>query len=485
MRLRHHASSVPALEKILTPVMEGDDLVIYSDDDDDEVNIISASLSSGNTTLERRRIHSLTKDDSLGFGGDTDELDHDNVFHSRTPSSLSNKSGRKLLSRSEDNLLNEKPGEQSDTFKEDISSLLQNESMESIDSDGYKPDMTMLFGSSNMPSPFFQRGRGIAAQPLRQYSEGNIKTDPSFSIGTPPLLSPSSPKSSGKTASSHGSVSDTTSEEPIMERSFEQDHSLKRNNSMKRGTRRELYSLRKAEGLTDSGGDYPLAVFVDEEDSQSNEDIPLPDDSTHITEPLKVNHIVHRYSSSRDSGLSDSPDPMLELGSPANNPVSSRALTDRLHTSMMEREGKPSPLATEHVRLKKPSPEKRCRSDGAIQPITRHLTKVLKVTPSIDLGLTSSSTSPPEGGTDGIPIQRLRMASPEELLSPEEELPNLDIKRSKSHYGGLFHSKNNEEEETDRRVGEFIVSEAKITRKASRVLSLNSLPSSKSLESLR
>lgn len=499
LRPHSHAISVPALEKILTPVMEREDnMALYSDDDDDEEsNIVSVSLSSGNASLDRRRTHSLTKGE--GYGGDTEELEHDCVFHSRSPSNISNKS-RKLFSRSEDNLLspdNEKPTEQSNgnAFEVAISSLVQksNESVDSFDSQEYRPfqsdDVAQLFDSPDLSSRFFLGGP--EGQPLRQMSDGNIKTDPSFAIGSPPLLSPTSLGKTTSLLSSQGSISDSTSESgpPGLERTCDQGVSLQRKNSMKRGSRgrRELYPLHntKGEGLTDSGVDYPLTVSVDEEDSQSNEDIPLPDDSAHVLEPIRVNHIVYRYSSSRDSGLSDSPDPALELGSPTSHPVSSRVLTDRL--SLMEREGKPSPLIIEHS--KKPPPvEKRCRSEGGIM---RHVTKVLKITPSMDLEFPSSDWEQgiSGGGEGSVPVQRLRMASPDELLmSPEMETLPTDMKRSKSHVGGSF-SGDKEEEERDlrSRVGEFIISEARITRRASRVLCQRGLPNkelSKSLETL-
>lgn len=243
--------------------------------------------------------------------------------------------------------------------------------------------------------------------------------------------------------------------------------------------------------------DYPTSVNSVEEDT---DDIPLPDDSFSTSSPAHV--LKRRFSASRDSGLSDSPDPSVDLCMSPSHGLLSRILTDQLvppalqedkslqsplHQStaasdvMKSRQGsslvdqQPLPPGTAQASNSSQSAVGTVaeeRKHSVAQKPAQHVTRILKITPSLSLKLPlgsspASNTSPP--------IQRLRMVSPDQLPSPEDELDS-PMKRSKSLAEALAQDVHRKLEENQERVGELIVSHAIPSRRLSRArrIDLNS-----------
>ena len=512
-RLLHpyHAISVPAMEKILTPVMEKED---YATDEEFDEPIMYSACNTLDYHHTRRRAQSLTKSSSAGFNEDDDKGDSDAVFHSRTPSNVSDTSRRGYLgSRSEDNLLQidnldspivKEP--QRLSFESNILKYVQEEndercSTESLDSQEYKPFQSpdvqaLLLPSSTASSPgFFPRSvegkpvqslprnfhrPPVPSLPLRQMSEGYIKPmkSPHFSVGSPPLASPSSLISADKSGSSRGSFS----EHFLYDTAEVDEHRVGKKEMMlkkTRGDRKVEYEgrgdkssqlvirhQRGREKTADSGIEDP--PNFNSVASVEEEDIPLPDNSPMIGVPKLPP--THRFSTSRDSGLSDSPDPFVEIASPSHT-LSSKVLVDKLSQIATDQTKHPSPLIKEQKTTTKKeatltndrAPFNKSQST-AVSPKTRVTHHIMQVMKASSLDFDPSSRFQFSENDSTLPEQRLRMVSPDRLISPTDYSADIwNMKRSKSLAEGTAFAHNSEEtEEEHTRMGELIISEAKI-----------------------
>lgn len=496
------------MEKILTPVMEKEDYA--TDEEFDDPIMYSASNTLDYHHHTRRRAQSLTKSSSTGFNVDDDKGDSDAVFHSRTPSNVSDASHRAYLgSRSEDNLLQidnlDSPvvkETQRLSFESNILKFVQEEndqrhSTESLDSQEYKPFQSpdvqaLLLPSSTASSPgYFPRsteGKSVQSLPrnfhrppvpslpLKQMSEGYIKPvrSPHFSIGSPPLASPTSLISADKSGSSQGSFSEHFSYDPTEvdeQRVGKKEVMLKRT----RGERKVEYEgrdkssqlviryQRGREKTADSGIEDPpnfnSVVSVEEED------IPLPDNSPMMG--VAKFPPTYRFSTSRDSGLSDSPDPFVEIASPSHT-LSSKVLVDKLSQIAKDQIKHPSPLIKEQkpttkkdTTLNNNRPPFTKSQSTALSPkarVTHHVMKVMKAS-SLDFDPSFQFSE----NDSTLPEQRLRMVSPDRLISPTDYPTDVwNMKRSKSLAEGTAFAHNSEEREEEHTViGELIISEAK------------------------
>ena len=237
------------------------------------------------------------------------------------------------------------------------------------------------------------------------------------------------------------------------------------------------------------------------------EDIPLPDESFSISNPTHV--LKRRFSASRDSGLSDSPDPSVDLCLSPGHTFSSKAIAEQLippalqgdknlHSPLHQStaasdvlksgqssstaDKNPSPPDTAQVcnssqsKVETASEE---RKHLVAQKPVHHITRILKITPSLSMKLPVAAAS---DGNASPPIQRLRMVSPDELASPEDELDS-PMKRSRSLAEALTRDIHKKLDEKEERVGELIVSHAITSRRLSRArrIDLNSADRKKRL----
>ena len=241
--------------------------------------------------------------------------------------------------------------------------------------------------------------------------------------------------------------------------------------------------------VTNDSVEYRDSVNSVEEDA---DDIPLPDDSFSVSNPIQV--VKRRFSASRDSGLSDSPDPSVELCLSPGHSFSSRVLTEQLapptlqgdknlHSPLHQstaagdvlKSGERSHLVDENPPL--PDTAQVCNSSQSTvgtaseerkhlvaQKPVQHVTRILKITPSLSRKLPMPASS---NDNTSPPLQRLRMVSPDELASPEDEL-NSPMKRSRSLAEALTQDTNKRLNESEERVGELIVSHAIFGRRVSR-----------------
>ena len=459
-----------------------------SSEDGTEIRILCAS---DNNTLDRlyepRRTQSFTKSSSTGFGEESDSIADSEVFHSRTASNASSTCDPSSLSRSEDNLLQhsgkynnsgEKP--EHDFLKLECS--LEERSSDSNDSLKYNPfdspDVQALLKPSNKPpshcSPhtYPRPNKALILQPTRQMSEGEIKlAKPLFSVGSPPFdESPVSFRSIDKStsiASSQGSfsegivedISDNFSSKRISQQTIANEETKIKSNSLDKEEMKE-------DNLT------PNDRF-----SVNGDDLLLPDNSPVMVNPrLLRNH--HFHSMSRDSGLSDSPDPSVDLSSSPMHIVNSSVLTDRLNQVTKAQQ---SPLVNRNQVSSKPDTlsdnakkfqELLANATSSTKPrprrLTKHVLRVMRITPSLD----NEDLLSPIPVDERDEIQRLRMASPEELSVPSDKQLGFSMKRSYSQgevlkSGGDNVAMDTDEEGTSRRVGELIISEARFGRKSS------------------
>ena len=505
----YHAVSMPAMEKILTPVMEKED---YATDEEPDDPIMYSACNTLDYHHTRRRAQSLTKSTIVGFNADDDKGESDAVFHSRTPSNVSDASHR-AYSRSEDNLLQidnlDSPVTKENqrlSFESNILKYVQEEndkrhSTESLDSQEYKPFQSpdvqaLLLPSSTASSPgYFPRSvegskpvqslprnfqcPPVPSLPLRQMSEGYIKPvkSPHFSIGSPPLASPTSLISADKSGSSRGSFSEHflyDSAEVDEQRVGKKEVMLKRTRGEKkveyegrdRSSQLVIRYQRGREKTADSGIEDP--PNFNSVASVEEEDIPLPDNSPMMG--VAKFAPTHRFSTSRDSGLSDSPDPFVEIASPTHT-LSSKVLVDKLSQIAKDQTKHPSPLIKEQkTTTKKDATLTNNRApliksqSTAISPktrVTHHIMKVMKAS-SLDFDPSSSFQFSENDST--LPEQRLRMVSPDRLISPTDYPTDVwNMKRSKSLAEGTAFAHNSEvTEEEHTRMGELIISEAKI-----------------------
>ncbi len=485
-RLRPHST----IEKVLTPVMEiKDDPQGEEDSSEDgtEIRILSAT---DNNTLDRlyepRRTQSFTKSSSTGFGEESDSIVDSEVFHSRTASNASS-TCEPCLSRSEDNLLQhsgkynnsgEKP--EHDFLKFVTECSLEERSSDSNDSLKYNPfdspDVQALLKPSNKPpshcSPHtYPRPNKalIHLQPTRQMSEEEIKhAKPLFSVGSPPFdVSPVSFRSIDKStsiASSQGSfsegivedISDSFSSKRVSQQTIANE--VKRNSLGKEETK-----VTQEESLT------PNDRF-----SVNGDDLLLPDNSPVMVNPrLLRNH--HFHSMSRDSGLSDSPDPSIDLSSSPLHTVNSSILTDRLNQVTKAQQSplvnrnqvssKPDTLSDNAKKFQELLASATSSTKPRPQKLTKHVLRVMRITPSLD----NEDLLSPIAVEERDDIQRLRMASPEELSVPNDKQLGFSMKRSYSQGEVLKSGGDNVAmdtgEEGTRRVGELIISEARIGHK--------------------
>ena len=539
--MRPQVLSVPSIDKVLTPVMEREDYPLSSEDDD-EIHIIATSANSTLDRQKHRRVQSLTKSNSDYFIEENSSCDHDNVFHTSSNSSITCEVGGMLhSSRSENYLLHHsnsdiEEGSIMNSFEKDILKFVgdseKRKSNDSIDNQDpfQSADVQALLENSSYENS--NEGRSLPRNfhrplfqllPMRQMSEGQIKPlkSPHFNAGSSPLYSPISLTSIDKSmsmVSSQGSFSDgfiednTTSDfkrtYQVENKECKEQTSVESNKTEGEGEGKmetdlgkehvnlPVLQIRKQRGrgkITDSGiEDQNFSSVIDGE-------IPLPDDSPTIG-VSKIHSLKYKYSSSRDSGLSDSPDPFVEFSSSQNPGVSSHILADKLAVVDKEiRKSQISPLVKEksskgnifsqqtlsdNTRRFQKDIEALKNTTTPCRPtkLTKHVTKVLKITPSDEMLPSPPVLSPDSGNCDNIPAQRLRMASPEELLSPTFGQFDFTLKRSRSQGETLKTVDDYLEDQTI--VGDLIISEAKIGRKMSRADSIMK-NLSKSMELLR
>ena len=528
--------SVPAIEKILTPVIEKEDQHEGSDEEED-TNVVIVSASSTLDRQTRRRAHSLTKSNSSnGFDDveDDDKQNADNVFHSSTSSNVSESVRRLFLSsQSEGNIVqavekeNNKEteaGKHGTSFEsgilkfivEDDGRTSTTESCESLD---YKPfqssDVQTLLFSASQPTYFPNSGSVPARSlprnfyrppmpllPMRQMSEGQIKPikSPNFMVGSPPLMSPVSvDKSTSIPSSSRGSFSEGFLEELT-------EDSIKHG-----GVKTECVSNKKVKELEqrdhvkyrDKASSHSKVDSGTEDNRISNtsvdEDIPLPDESPIV---VKSQNLRRKLTASRDSGLSDSPDSFVDIcSSSPSHSINSRVLADKLtqldtkdNTITSRQKPHPSPLINEQRTQYKTTPTRSSSASNVTTPrkssrVTRHVMRVMKITPSFDMENNKPSSLFSPAGADNestLHEERLRMISPEAITSP---VSDWNMKRSKSHAEGAFPQLTDEIEDDETLVGDLMISEAKTNRKISRVsMTTQGLPErsalSKSLDKL-
>ena len=536
--MRPQVLSVPSMEKVLTPVMEREDYPLSSEDDD-ETHI---TITSANSTLDRqkhRRVQSLTKSNSDNFIEENSSCDHDNVFHTSSNSSITCEVGGMLhSSRSENYLLHHSDIEEGsimNSFEKDILKFVgdseKRKSNDSIDSQDpfQSADVQALLENSSYENS--NEGRSLPRNfhrplfpllPMRQMSEGQIKPlkSPHFNAGSSPLYSPVSLTSIDKSMSmvssqgsfSDGFIDDTTTSDfkrtyQVENKECREQKSVESNKTEEEGEGKmetdlgkehvnlPVLQIRKQRGrgkMTDSGiEDQNFNSVIDGE-------IPLPDDSPTIG-ASKIHSLKYKYSSSRDSGLSDSPDPFVEFSSSQNPGVSSNILADKLAVVDKEiRKSQISPLVKEKTnkgnifsqqtlsdntrRFQEDIEALKNTTPSRPTKLIKHVTKVLKITPSDEMLPSPPVLSPDSGNCDNIPVQRLRMASPEELLSPTFGQFDFTLKRSRSQGETLKTVDDYLEDETI--VGDLIISEAKIGRKMSRADTIMK-NLSKSMELLR
>ena len=299
--------------------------------------------------------------------------------------------------------------------------------------------------------------------PLRQFSEGQIQ----FQVTSPPLTSPVSLTSVGK-VSSQGSFSEGFSEElqeegslrrkRLTESSLEQEEGVDEVGEIPatqkkgEGVGKEeepapVRPPRRRDKTTDSGIEDPASIIPMEDDPHISDDIPLPDNSPAI----QSLHVFYKNSESRDSGLSDSPDPFADthklslLQQSASNLMQSnrQGAQDGLSLSDSSQQlastGSSSHAVSTTVDDSSRHADPCCKPDQEGQPsaipLTRPdssqiITEVLKVAPTPNLKL----IDPDECSMHQHASDRLRMMSPDEILPPTQRtIKDNGMKRSQSH----------------------------------------------------
>ena len=470
------------IEKVLTPVMELKDDAQLGDESSDEGTEIQILTVSDNNLLdkqcERRRTQSLTKSCSTGFGEESDSIVESDVFHSRSASNASSnncETGMYMGSRSEDNLLQHNgtcnyggngsimsTKAENDFLKFVNDCNLEGQSSDSTDSLKYSPfespGVQALLKPSK-PHPLslpntYPRPTKTSLTPIRQMSEGEIKpVRPVLSIGSPPFDSPVSFRSIDKSISL-ASSQDNFSEGIVDDMSPPSD-SLKQSNMKQEEDSMELDGDKKdADNQFTEEKNRPVSIV-------STDDIPLPDDSPVISNSKLMRYHQHKHSLSRDSGLSDSPDPFVDLSLSPFHAINSHVLTDKLTqvtkaqmSPLVNRNqvSNPDQLPDNTKRFQELLQTTSTNTKPRPQKLTKHVVRVMKITPSFD-SKDDNCLSPP----DGDQIQRLRMASPEELGNPsEKELGFHAMKRSLSqgHVLKSEHSEIIDEMEDGTRVAE-------------------------------
>ena len=398
------------------------------------------------------------------------------------------------------------------------SSDLQDTSVSGADYKPYLPDLQMiLMETSSLPSsprssifstssstkhgtPTHSLPRNFTQKhhrlPMRQYSEGFIHLERSpilFQI-SPPLTSPVSLVSAGK-ASSQGSFSEGFSEDlPEEMRKREGDLTEERSAEEEVEEEEEEEEAEAVDGLheisasahvhkgdqlvakeenevenskldvaeqqherckTDSGIDEAVTLLHGtEEDQHIGDELPLPDNS-----PSRHSlRISFTNSESRDSGLSDSPDPFVEFSqgknykmSPQRHSASSLTQSSRhapqdTFTSSSSSSDSSRQLTTagssssavptytedyhRHMTSSPESPQADSDDPGATQSVSQVLSSATKPDLSLSDELLMKHTS----------SERVRSASPDELLTPMQQMTRM--KRSQSHGEALMTTHN-------------------------------------------
>ena len=342
--------------------------------------------------------------------------------------------------------------------------------------------------------------------PVRQMSEGHIAggvkgvKSPHFMIGSPPLSSPISiDKSMSVHSSSRGSFSEGFMEElsEVQEEETARERRVKEGGDKREGAQEcdEKVLFRTDVKTSDpnppqcESSSCPSSVRNSKRISceSTDEELPLPDGSPSVG-VAKGNPFKLHLATSRDSGLSDSPDPVTDVDSSSSSPhhgmISSRILLDKL-SQLEPRQHKPHPSPLVNANTPPKGSGESIHIPGRYRPhqkksrVTRHLMRVMK---SLDLD-DPPILSPELGGANSRdsthPDERLRMISPDSVCSPSDGVGgDWSLRRSKSHAEGVYPHSLEEvgEDGEDERIvgGGFIISEGKIgRRRASRQLSNN------------
>ena len=339
--------------------------------------------------------------------------------------------------------------------------------------------------------------------PVRQMSEGHIAVTKSvksphyFTIGSPPLSSPISiDKSMSVPSSSRGSfsegfmeeLSEVQEEETLRERRGKEEKS-----TVSVEEHDEKVTLRYDGNKNDTKSGQALSSSCPPSVRNSkhiscestDEELPLPDESPSVG-MARGNPFKLRLATSRDSGLSDSPDPQGDAdsssssSSPHHGMISSRVLLDKL-SQLEPRQHKPhpSPLVNASTPPKQTtdsvqsgSTTRHHRPHQKKSRVTRHVMRVMKSLDLDDPPILSPELAGGGGRDSAHREERLRMISPENICSPSEEEKgggDWSLRRSKSHAEGVYpHLLEEEEEEVeDGKIvgGGFIISEGKIGRR--------------------
>lgn len=516
--MRPHGTCI---DKVLTPVIEmKDDNSQQSEDSSDgSMEKIRIQRLPDNSNMEktvgRRRTQSLTKSCSTGFGEESDSIGESDVFHSRTASNASSIAGEHgvyLSSHSEDNLLqqhdrkcngsNGAAGTSNHFNDNDYMKFMSEEQLtNSNDSLKYEPfdspDVQALLKPSKPPvlPHTYPRPNKPPHHPTRQMSDGEIKplNPVRFSVGSPPYDSPISFRSIDKStsiASSQGSFSEGIVED-LSSPSSDSQHSKviqlsdKSDTAVATTTNNKLHE----DSIENEKHELNDCSSVNQPSNYNDDDLPFPDNSPGIIPNHKLLKNHHKHSLSRDSGLSDSPDPFSDLSPSPSHAINSHLLTDRLTqmsksqlSPLVNRNQVPKPEGGEMTGNTKKFQEILETTTDPVKPrpkkLAKHVTRVMKITPSYTTN--ENLLSPPildMGETSSLDDnERLRMASPEEMSTPADKQLGC-MKRSLSH-GATLRSRQNEEEDIGEGmddegegtiVGGLMISEVKLpaTRKIS------------------
>jgi hypothetical protein len=478
---------VPSTEKTLTPLMEKEDHLSHSDNDEDEGSIDILNVLEDNAigihTMRRQRTHSLSNDE------DIDKVD--NVFHSRGPSDTNETARNFFLScRSEENLTHnsyqKKQRREVDStltdasFESTIMKCLDEDgrhSVDSFDSQEYKPFESANVQALLLPSrrtyssktetiPARSLPRNFYRPPLlpmpRQMSEGQIKQvkSPHFTVGSPPLMSPVSTTSVEKSLSvpsSRGSISE----------SYLEDFDKKQ--------KKVICEEKSLNHKADSGSEDNNRISGTSADEDVHDEFPV------INLPKQSFKI--KLTASRDSGLSDSPDPFVDICSSPNNNMNS-VLAVKLAQLDKENNQKlhQSPLVNEQRKDVAVQKKNNNIEQEPINPsrVARHVMRVMKITP------TKGEKNPPLLSPENeinLPDERLRMVSPDAVIS-QASSNDWNLKRSKSHAEGTFNRAFDDRDDEECRthlISDLIMSKGKNSQKISPD---SLLERSKSLEAL-
>lgn len=487
----------------MTPLLEKETSIDKEDEEGEEP-----------THQGRRRTQSLSKTTPTN---NQDNSCYDNVFgsHQNERQDIADPV-RRLFSSSEDNLLSETQngrGQQnhasssSKTFEDGILKLVASDASlsSSIDSGEYKPFQSTNVQALLLPpshaTPTSSNNNEIPARslprdfrrtppslpPVRQLSEGQIHVarpalkTASFLVGSPPpISSPLSFKSSlSVPSSSRGSFSEGFLEEELSRCGGTDEtpptsntstaERVKTNNtddkSLSNGSKTSTLSVKSNYRISGGSTDEDLPI-----------DIPLPDESPHPSGGGVVKSSRSLIVGSRDSGLSDSPDPFVDFGSSSSHSIiSSRVLVDKLTALDKESKAgstKPHPLINKTTPTR-PAPVKRQKTVPHKPRVTKHVMRVMK---SLDLDDRAPPILSPPSDGDPLPEERLRMISPDVIFSPSDEEGGVvggdwSMRRSKSHGESVYSTVKDESlgEQDTRQLRDLIISETKVGRRVSKV----------------